>query len=193
MKWIDPLLRLLSAQRRARFRTAQAVYDRAVAQARRPEFYAAMGVPDTVEGRFDLLSLHVALICRRLARTGREGQDLAQALFDTMFADMEHNLREIGVSDTSLGRSVKTMAKGFLGRAEAYGRALSGDEPLETVLQRNLYAGGEVAPATVDAAARYVADAVRRLDACGYAEIAAAGDALFPAPDAATGTPAPQA
>jgi cytochrome b pre-mRNA-processing protein 3 len=192
MKWIEPVLRLLSPRHRARFRTAQAVYDRAVDQARRPEFYAAMGVPDTIEGRFDLLTLHVALVCRRLAQTGRAGQDLAQALFDTMFADMEHNLREIGVSDTSMGRSVKTMAKGFLGRAEAYGRALAGDAALDAVLARNLYADAAVAPATVAAAARYVEDAVRHLDGCGYAEIAAAG-ALFPAPGGTAGASAPQA
>lgn len=191
MKWIAPIARILSPARRRRDRTARALYDRAVEQAREPDFYADRGVPDTIEGRFDLLSLHVALLCRRLARTGRPGQALAQALFDTMFSDMENNLREIGVSDTSMGRSVKTMAKGFLGRAEAYGRALSGEDDLGAALRRNLYAGAEAEAAQVDDMAAYVHAAARRLDGCDYADIAAAGD-LFPAPGETAGTPASQ-
>lgn len=189
MKWIAPVSRLLSPSRRRRERTARALYGHAVDQARRPEFYAGWGVPDTIEGRFDLLSLHVALLCRRLARTGPPGRDLAQALFDTMFSDMEDNLREIGVSETSLGRSVKTMAKGFLGRADAYGRALDGADALDSVLRRNLYAGGEVEAEQVEHMAGYVHAAMRRLEGRGYEEIAAARD-LFPAPAETIGTPA---
>lgn len=183
MKWIAPIARLLSPSRRRRERTARALYDHAVAGARRPEFYASFGVPDTIEGRFDLLSLHVALVCRRLARCGRPGQDLAQALFDTMFSDMEDNLREIGVSETSIGRSVKTMAKGFLGRAEAYGRSLDGKDALDAVLVRNLYAGGDAASGQVEAMSAYVDAAMRKLETCGYDDIAAAAD-LFPPPGA---------
>ncbi len=192
MKWIAPIARLISPGRRRRERTARALYDHAVEQARQSEFYASRGVPETIEGRFDLLSLHVALLCRRLARTGRPGQDLAQALFDTMFSDMEDNLREIGVSETSLGRSVKTMAKGFLGRAEAYGRALDGEDALDGVLRRNLYAGGAVEAAQVEDMTAYVHAAMRRLEGCGYEEIAAA-NGLFPAPSETIGASARQA
>jgi cytochrome b pre-mRNA-processing protein 3 len=192
MKWIEPIIRLFSARRRARFRAASTLYARAVAQARLSAFYASLGVPDTIEGRFDLLSLHVALLCRRLARVGPEGRDLAQALFDTMFTDMEQNLREIGVSDTSMGRSVKTLAKGFFGRADAYGRALAGDEAIDVVLQRNLYGGAEVAPVAIEAMARYVDGAARQLDACSLTDFAGTG-ALFPAPDDVVGTSASDA
>ncbi len=181
MKWIAPIARLLSPSRRRRDRTARALYGHAVDQARLPIFYTSIGVPDTIEGRFDLLSLHVGLLCRRLARTGLAGQHLAQALFDTMFSDMEDNLREIGVSETGLGRSVKTMAKGFLGRAESYGRALDGDEDLEAVLRRNLYAGAETAPGQVEAMSAYVEAAMGKLESCGYEDIAGAAG-LFPDP-----------
>lgn len=181
MKWIAPIARLLSPSRRRRDRTARAVYDHAVDQARRPAFYASLGVPDTIEGRFDLLSLHVGMVCRRLARTGLPGQHLAQSLFDTMFSDMEDNLREIGVSETALGRSVKTMAKGFLGRAGSYGRALDGDESLDAVLRRNLYAGTETAPGQVEAMSAYVEAAMAKLDSCSYEDVARA-TGLFPEP-----------
>jgi cytochrome b pre-mRNA-processing protein 3 len=68
--------------RRERQRTIERLYGAIVAQARLPVFYTALAAPDTIEGRFDLLVLHVHLVYRRLAELGEDGRMLGQALFD---------------------------------------------------------------------------------------------------------------
>src|SRR5262245_48094906 len=95
------------------------LYAAAIAQARQPVFYAGLRVPDTVDGRFELVALHVFLILQRL-KSEPEATPFAQALFDTMFADMDRNLREMGVGDLSVGKKVKAMAQGLYGRIAAY-------------------------------------------------------------------------
>ena len=85
-------------------------------------FYQALGVPDTLDGRFDLVALHVFLLVHRLQRA--PGPALAQAVFDAMFSDMDNNLREIGVSDLSVGKRVRAMWEAFHGRSKAYASAL---------------------------------------------------------------------
>lgn len=141
------------------------LYEAAVAQARREEFYLSLAVPDTVDGRFDLVALHVFLLLHRLGREGRPAKRLAQALFDLMFADMEANLREMGVSDLAVGGRVKTMAKAFYGRIAAYepGLEAARNDPavLRDALARNLYRGQPVDTGVLDAVAAYV----RRQDA----------------------------
>jgi cytochrome b pre-mRNA-processing protein 3 len=120
--------------------SAAALYGAVVAQARQPAFYRELGVPDTLDGRFDLLVLHAFLVLRRLNGLGSEGQAVAQALSDLVFADMDGNLREIGVGDLSVGKKIKVMAKAFFGRLTAYEAAVNatGDE-LTEALRRNLY------------------------------------------------------
>jgi cytochrome b pre-mRNA-processing protein 3 len=160
---------------------AERLYDAAVAQARQPVFYARCGVPDTVDGRFDMVVLHVCLLIRRLGRGGDSGQALAQVLFDTTFRDMDRSLREMGVGDLGVARRVKEMARAYYGRAEAYDQALdAGDaDRLGEALRRNLLAG-----AGEDAQVRSLADYVTRADAA-LATISdpdmLAGDAAFEA------------
>src|SRR5438270_13608448 len=77
----------------------RALYARAVAQARSPAFYEALGVPDTAEGRFELYSLHVVLLIDRMQGQGEEAAEVSQALFDTYLSDLDHALRELGVGD----------------------------------------------------------------------------------------------
>lgn len=149
----------LSRRRRADERHAEALYRQIVEQARRPAFYLTGGVPDTVAGRFDLIALHAFLAMHQLKAAGQPGAGISQALFDTMFADMDRNLREMGVGDLGVGRRVKAMAKGFYGRVHAYEAALApGAEPeaLAQALARNLYAGAAVAPARLAAMAAYL-------------------------------------
>lgn len=148
----------LSRRRRADERHAEALYRQIVQHARKPEFYLFGGVPDTVAGRFDLIALHAFLVMRRLKATGRQGAGISQALFDTMFADMDRNLREMGVGDLGVGRRVKAMAKGFYGRVHAYEVALAAPAPdaLAEALGRNLYAGQAVESARVAALADYL-------------------------------------
>lgn len=139
------------------------LYRALVAQSRLPAFYRGFGVPDTLDGRFDMIALHAFLVLHRLKRDGEGQGRVAQALFDLMFADMDGALRELGVGDLSVGRKVKRMASGFYGRVAAYEAGLAGTkDELQHALARNLY--GTVAPAASQVAA--MASYVRRQAEC---------------------------
>ena len=143
-------------------RAGFALYQHAVQAARRPWLYSDAGVPDTLDGRFDVIGLHVALLVRRLHPAPTPGPALAQAVFDAMFSDMDFNLREMGVGELSVGKKVKVMWEAFHGRAKAYDAALaSGDrQALETAIGRNLWRG-DAPPEGVAS----IAEAVLRQDA----------------------------
>lgn len=161
---------------------ARRLYDTAVAQGRRPHFYAALAVPDTVDGRFDLIALHVWLLQRRLKRAGAAAEPVAQQLAEVFFADMDLSLREMGAADIGVGRRVKRMIEGFAGRAEAYDAALAaGAESLAAALARNLYGGRPVDPALLAAVAGYLQAADAALTAQGDQQ-ALAGSLTFPPP-----------
>ena len=123
----------------------RSVYDAIVAQARQPWFYAELGVPDSVSGRFDMITLHAILVMERLGEGSEDDKAFAQELFDEMFRDMDRSLREMGVGDLSVGKRVRKMAEVFYGRAEAYRKALEADqpddaEPLAEAIARNVFA-----------------------------------------------------
>jgi cytochrome b pre-mRNA-processing protein 3 len=122
-----------------------AVYGAIVAAARHPRFYAEWGVPDTVDGRYDMIVLHSTLVLDRLSGEGEEApaRRFAQELTDAVFADMDRSLREMGVGDLSVGKKVRRMAEVFYGRAQAYRPALAGQdaEALAEALHRNVFAG----------------------------------------------------
>ncbi|WP_439814396.1 ubiquinol-cytochrome C chaperone family protein [Zavarzinia sp. CC-PAN008] len=140
---------------------AHALYRDVVAQARQPGFYARLGVPDTLDGRFDMLSLHAFLLMHRLKGV-EQAKDLAQAVFDLMFADMDQSLREMGVGDLSVGKKVKQMAQAYLGRVAAYDQALGeggegeADGALAQALRRNIYRQGEPQESYVTGIEAYV-------------------------------------
>lgn len=137
-------------RRRPHERAGFELYGAAVAAARDPWLFATLGVPDTVEGRFDLVSLHVALLIRRLRTDGdAAGPALAQAVFDAMFADMDVNLREMGVSDLAVGKRVRRMWEAFHGRALAYEGAFDSPDlaALPEALARNVWRGAAPAGA----------------------------------------------
>lgn len=135
-------LRLGIAKKSTRYNAA-ALYGRIVKQARKPVFYEELGVPDTIDGRFDLEVLHVFLVVRRLGEGQKVTESLRQELFNAMFMNMDSSLREMGVGDLSVGKRIKKMAKAFYGRVEAYeGAMASGDrELLGEALARNLFRG----------------------------------------------------
>lgn len=169
-------------RRRPHERAGFELYGAAVAAARDPALFAALGVPDTVEGRFDLVSLHVGLLIRRLRTDGdARGPALAQAVFDAMFADMDLNLREMGVGDLSVGKRVRGMWEAFHGRALAYEAALDSQDPaaLAEALARNVWRGAapEGSAPRLAAVARARAD---HLAGQGIADLAA-GRLRFPA------------
>lgn len=115
-----------------------ALYRACITAARRPVFYDALGVPDTVDGRFDVLLLHVILVMQRL----EDQAVLSQQLFDILYADMDKNLRQMGVSDVSIARKMKPLLAAFYGRAPVYAKALAvADDTLESALRRNIYGG----------------------------------------------------
>lgn len=142
---------------------AAAVYVRTAEQAREPVLFEACGIPDTLDGRFDALALHAALMIDRLRREP-EGDALAQAFFDAMFRHLDLTLREIGVQDLGVGRRIKVMAEGLHGRALAYRSALAGGPtPLKDVLRRNAYGGRSPDDTQVECLEAHVRDYAARL------------------------------
>lgn len=115
-------------------------YEAIVAAARHPVFYAAWGVGDTLDGRFDMISLHAFLVLDRLK--GVEAQ-FRQELVDEFFRDMDRSLREMGVGDVSVGKKVRKMAEVFYGRAAAYDLAMAEPETLlPEAISRNVFPDG---------------------------------------------------
>lgn len=139
---------------------ADSLYAAIVASARHPRFYAELGVANTVDGRFDMITLHMFVVLNRL-KENADG-NLAQNLVDTFFQDMDHSLREMGVSDVAVGKKVRKIAESFYGRINAYRAALEGDDAmLRSALVRNVYAGDATGHA--DALQAWLRSAVAQL------------------------------
>lgn len=178
---------LLSRRARRQRIPAVELYAAIVAQARMPVFFRDLEVPDSLDGRFETLALHAFLVLQRLKAEGEAGADLAQALFDAFFEDMDRSLRELGVTDLGVGRRVKAMAQGFYGRIRAYEEGLAGSrEQLADALRRNLW-GTVPAPSEQHVAmlARYLRRQQEALAAQPSAALGAGRVAFLPA-DAAT-------
>jgi cytochrome b pre-mRNA-processing protein 3 len=124
--------------------TIEAIYGMIVTQAREPLFYRDLAVPDTVNGRFDLLVLHLWMVLRRLQPI-EGGAGLSQTLFDRFCDDMDGNLREMGVGDLTVPKRMQAFGEAFYGRAAAYDLALAaGEEPLAQALCKNILNGAEI-------------------------------------------------
>lgn len=119
------------------------LYTAAVGAARDPFLFTELAVPDTLDGRFDIVGLYVFLTIQRLKREPEPGPTLAQAVFDAMFSDMDVNLREMGVGDMVVGRRVRAMWEAFHGRAQAYAEPMEAGDmgQLEAALARNIWRG----------------------------------------------------
>jgi cytochrome b pre-mRNA-processing protein 3 len=167
-----------------------ALYGMIVAQARIPAFYTDYGIPDTVQGRFELLVLHLVLVLhglnRRSRTTGAFGgwwrrESLGQLLFDAFCRDLDANLREMGVGDMGVPRRMRRFGEEFYGRQAAYQAALDGSDPeaLENALARNIFELGTV-EARVIRLASYTRAAAAQLE---DADVDAfASDPFFPNP-----------
>ena len=120
-----------------------AVYSAIVAQSRQPRFYADWLVPDTVTGRFDMISLHLALLFRRLRAEAGERKDFSQAVFDLFFKDMDRSLREMGVGDLGVPKKIQKMGSIFFGLLAALNEAMDRNDTaaLQAVLTRNIFEG----------------------------------------------------
>jgi cytochrome b pre-mRNA-processing protein 3 len=175
---------VISSTRRRSIRDAAALaYGRVVEQARQPVFFAGYGVPDTLDGRYELICLHAFLYLYRLKADRPRSAELSQAFFDAMFADLDRALREIGTGDLSVGKHVKRMARGFYGRIRAYQDGIeSADSALAAALERNLFGTVPGSSPQIAGMAEYVQAAVGELARQPAAELLS-GRVRFPAPD----------
>jgi cytochrome b pre-mRNA-processing protein 3 len=166
-----------------------------VAQARLPVFYADYGVPDTVEGRFELIVLHLVLMLSRLGREDETGlgtpakrkvagRTIGQQLFDTFCRDLDDNLREMGVGDMAVPRRMRRFGEAFYGRQAAYSAALQMPDgrELELALARNIFEVAGVDDRAVRLA-HYARAAAGMLDSAAEGALAA-GKGVFPNPEA---------
>jgi len=167
--------------------TISTLYGMIVAQARLPCFYRDYAVADTVNGRFDLIVLHLALVLDRLTENGRQ-HEAGQGLFDRFCRDMDDNLREMGISDLKVPNEMRRIGEAFYGRSRAYLDALpaalapsANSRALVSALTRNIYGG---APSAYAAAPRLAAYSVASVRGLAGQEIAAleAGALYFPDP-----------
>ncbi len=144
------------------------VYEAIVAQARREGLYSELAVPDTLDGRFDMIILHNdAVMCHMQA--GEEADQLfARELIEELFRDMDRSLREMGVGDMGVGKRVKKMASVYYGRASAYQIARAeGEQALAAALLRNVFEGDAARTGGAERLARYselLHDAVGSMD-----------------------------
>jgi cytochrome b pre-mRNA-processing protein 3 len=161
--------------------TIDRLYGTIVAQVRLPAFYTDYNVADTVEGRFELLVLHQALTARRLA-SDPVLRPLGAALFDRFCRDLDHNLREMGVTDLGVPKKMQGFAAAYFGRARAYEQALNADvaTDCEAAVARNVF--GQPAPGPgARRLAHYMCKAARALDDCAAASLSR-GELAFPDP-----------
>ncbi len=136
--------------------TVRNVYSSIVAQSRHKLFYTDWGIPDSLNGRFDLISLHMCLVLRRLKSSDAEAKIYSQALFDLFFLDMDRSLREMGAGDMAVPKRIQKMGELFYGMLESLSQALDEEdnEALRQSLTRNIYDG--VAAPSLELLLQYV-------------------------------------
>lgn len=134
------LRRLLGLDRSDNDEIVDRLYGEIVAAARRPSIYADWGAPDTPLGRYEIIALHLILMLERLDGQGPAARAVAQSLTDQFFIELDHSLRELGISDTGVPKRMKRLARMFYGRAASYAHALrQGDrDALAEALARNV-------------------------------------------------------
>lgn len=183
-----PFNREQRAKARQSAATIAAIYGMIVAQARLPVFYEQGEVPDTVNGRFDMILLHLWLVMRRLRTdqaapahaipgqiSGPAAEDMAQGLLNRFCSDMDDNLREMGVSDLKVPKRMVGFAEAFYGRSKAYDAALdAGDRTaLAQALSRNIFSEPAAEVAGAARLVDYVVETASLLSAATLADISA--------------------
>lgn len=165
----------------------QAIVDRQYAAltsaARQPGFYLHMGVPDTVMGRFEMLSAVMILYFRRTRTSDTSGQEIAQEIVDAFFQDLDHSIRELGIGDQGVPKRMKKLAGMFYGRLESYAAALDGDDAqaLAAALKRNIYPQADADTPDMEMLAQWMIMASASL-VDQSEEIVATGTVTLPSP-----------
>ena len=168
--------------RRANRTLIDQLHGKIVAASRRPALYLDFGVPDTFEGRFEMVTLYAGLVMRRLTKLSGIGPELAQEIADSVFRHFDVALREIGVGDVTVPKRIKRMAEAFYGRNKAYGEGLEapGSDRLASALARNVYGITDLAQAPMaPRLAQFVRATADALDRTPL-ETFAGGDVAFP-------------
>jgi len=152
-------------------RAGEALYAKAVEQARRPEFYTGLGVADRIDARFELYTLHVLLLVMRLKDEGEQGGEIAQRLFDTYVGALDDALRELGVGDLAIAKKMRRLGEALYGRMKTYEAPLREEDAaaLAGALARNVYEAED--PAAASSLARYAMDSRRRLAAQPFSDV----------------------
>ena len=145
---------------------ADALYNHVVTASRNPILYGSNGAPDTANGRFELIILHIFMLFRRMQDDDDQVKSVKQKTFDCFLESMDVNLREIGVGPDGVPKRIQKMLENFYGRAAAYQTAIDEDsvEQMAEVIARNFYADGKANDAGAQNIAQYVFAAVKRLD-----------------------------
>jgi cytochrome b pre-mRNA-processing protein 3 len=154
----------------------RALFRAVSAQARQPVFYAALGVPDTVEGRFELYVVHLVLVLHRLKGEGAQAGEIGQAAFDAFLKNLDEGLRDMGVGDLSVGKKMRKLGEAVYGRIKSYDAALAQDAApgaVQAVIGRTVFpnASNDAAAASL---ARYIVLSVAKLQAEPLADVLAA-------------------
>jgi cytochrome b pre-mRNA-processing protein 3 len=159
---------------------ASRCYGELLEQARNPVFFTSMGVPDSLDGRFEILCLHAFLIFHKLRNFGEPGRQLAQEIYDQMFASFDADLRELGAADIGVGRRIKAMTEGLNGRIQGYENGLAmGGDALKDAIRRNVFATVQSGEADVARLADYLERAVGDMANKGFDDILN-GPLVFP-------------
>jgi len=161
--------------------TITSLYGTIVAQARAPAFYQIYGVPDTVNGRFEMVVLHTVILLHRLRAEPALMGPLGQAIFDMFCNEMDATLREMGVGDLAVPRSMRRIGEAFYGRQAVYEAAFAAEPALATALGRNVFGIATESTAGAERLAAYVLEAVRHLAAQDTAALGR-GELRFPLP-----------
>lgn len=176
-------------RRRERKRQAARLHEAIVAQSRMPAFYADMGVPDTMLGRYEMVCLHAYLVLTRIRRESEDCARLAQTLHDMIFDDFDVALREAGLGDMGIGHRIKKLARNLHGRISVYESGLAaGDAEMAEILRRNMYASAEPEAGEVGRMIAYIRAARRDIDSTAT-PVFTTGVPSFPDPAAFVSLP----
>jgi cytochrome b pre-mRNA-processing protein 3 len=153
------------SRRLDRHRNARELYGSIVTQARAPIFYAAWGVPDTVQGRFEMLVLHVCVVLDRLQQEAAPGGELARAVTEAFIADMDASMREMTFGDLAVPREIARTAAALFDRHSAYQRLLKArqEAPLSQSLATQMAYLGAGTRLDTARLAHYILEAADRL------------------------------